>query len=257
MANLAVITGVSRGLGASLAKLLLESGIDVIGISRRDNKQLTTLAAENNQFYKHFSCDLSNIPELEKTITTIHDEIKALHEEQEIEVIYLLNNAGVVNPIHQAHHIKSEELINHVTINTIAPMVLTGQFLKQQEEHGIPVIVANVSSGAAERAIYGWSAYCSTKASLNMYSKTVALEQEQLGTENKIIAFSPGIMDTQMQNEIRSSSKEQFAEVETFKDYKTNDSLRNTDIVAGVLIDIITDEDVKNGKIYYVNNYIG
>lgn len=89
-----------------------------------------------------------------------------------------------------------------------------------------------------------------------MYTKTVALEQDELGTENKIIAFSPGIMDTDMQSMIRSSSKEQFTEIERFKDYKTNKSLRNTDIVAGVLIDIITDEDVKNGKIYYISNYL-
>lgn len=256
MANLAVITGVSRGLGASLAKLLLESGVDVIGISRSENKELPSIAQEHNQFYTHFSCDLTDIAELERIIGLIHGQMNDLNSEQPIETIYLLNNAGVVHPIHQAHQIQTEELIQHVTTNSIAPMVLTGQFLRRQEEHGIPLIVANVSSGAAERAVYGWSAYCSTKASLNMYTKTVALEQDEIGTDNKIIAFSPGIMDTEMQHEIRSTTKEQFAEVDTFKNYKTSESLRNTDIVAGVLIDIITDESVKNGKIYYVNNYI-
>lgn len=256
MANLAVITGVSKGLGASLAKLLLETGVNVIGVSRSDNKQLSVTAGEHNQFYKHFSCDLSDLAELEKTIDLIHHEIKELRTDYEIETIYLLNNAGVVYPIHQAKHINSDELAKHVAINSIAPMVLTNQFLKNHDEHGIPVIIANVSSGAAESAIFGWSAYCSTKASMNMYTKTVALEQEELKTDNKILAFSPGIMDTDMQSEIRSSSKDQFAEVERFKDYKESKSLRDTDIVAGVLIDIITDEDVKNGKIYYVNNYI-
>lgn len=256
MANLAVITGVSRGLGSSLARLLLETGVGVIGISRSENKELVTIATENNQFYQHFSCDLSDVEELEKTIDEIHDVLKERHAEQEIETIYLLNNAGVVQPIHQSQYIETDELVNHVAINTIAPMVLTNQFLRRQKDHQIPLIVANVTSGAAERPMYGWSAYCSTKASLNMYTKTVALEQEQLETENKIIAFSPGVMDTDMQSEIRSTTKEQFIEVDKFKDYKTSDSLRHTDIVAGVLIDIISDEDVKNGKIYYISNYL-
>ena len=247
MANFAVITGVSRGLGASLAKLLLETGVNVIGISRTENEELQEVAEESNQIYKHFSCDLSDVDKLEKIIDDIHEELKMYHAEQEMETIYLLNNAGVIHPIHQAQHIQSEELMRHVTINSVTPMVLTNGFLKRQEEHQIPLIVANVTSGAAERPIYGWSAYCSSKASLNMYTKTVALEQDELGTGNKIIAFSPGVMDTEMQTEIRSSTKEQFADVEKFKDYKLNNSF---------LIDIIMDEDVKNGKIYYVTNYL-
>ena len=256
MAKLAVITGASRGLGASLAKLLLESGTDVIGISRTENKHLTTTAKENNRFYRHVACDLSDIPQLEETVEIIHEEIKEKNAEKEIETIFLLNNAGVVYPINQSQYLKSEELIQHVTINSIAPMVLTNQFLRKQKDHQIPLIIANVSSGAADNPIYGWSAYCATKASLNMYTKTVALEQEELGTDNRIIAFSPGIMDTDMQTEIRSSTKEQFAEIEKFKDYKVNNSLRRTDHVAGVLIDIITDEDVRNGEIYYISDYI-
>lgn len=256
MAKLAVITGVSRGLGASLANLLLESGIDVIGISRSENRRLPTTAKENNQFYQHFACDVSDIPQLEETARLIDEEIKVRNAEQEIETIFILNNAGVVHPIDQSQHLKSKELIDHVMINSIAPMVLTNYFLKKQKELEIPLVIANVSSGAAENPIFGWSAYCSTKASLNMYTRTVALEQEELKTGNRIIAFSPGIMDTDMQTEIRSATKEQFAEIEKFKDYKANNSLRQADLVAGVLIDIITDEDVRNGEIYYINDYI-
>lgn len=256
MANIAVITGVSKGLGASLARLSLENGIGVIGISRTENKKLPEIAEENNQFYKHYPCDLSDIPQLEATIDKIHETIENLGQEQRIEVIYLLNNAGVINPINQAKNIQTEELIKNITINTISPMVLTNQLLKGQEKHEIPIHVANVTSGAAEDAVYGWSAYCSTKASMNMYTRTVALEQEELGTGNKIIAFSPGVMDTGMQEEIRASDKEEFAAVERFREYKASNFLQHTDIVAGVLIDILTDENVKNGKIYKIKDYI-
>src|SRR5699024_9614106 len=115
LANLAVITGVSRGLGKSLARLLLESGVDVIGISRTENKKLIQISAEHNQFYQHFSCDLTNITALEQTI----DEIQILIEErkQELENVYLINNAGTVQPINQAMNIKSDELTSHVTLN--------------------------------------------------------------------------------------------------------------------------------------------
>src|SRR5690625_5748465 len=87
----------------------------------------------------------------------------------------------------------------------------------------------NITSGAANRPIYGWSAYCSTKALINRYTETVALEQHTLKTENKVFAFSPGVMDTNMQAEIRSTDSASFKDVEQFIQYKKDDQLRHTD----------------------------
>jgi len=134
--------------------------------------------------------------------------------------------------------------------------VLTNLLLQRATENEVTLLCANVTSGAAERPVYGWSAYCSTKASINMYTKTVALEQDELKTGNKVIAFSPGIMDTAMQEKIRASSPEEFAEVDKFRDYKKNNILKDTDAVGGVLVDILTDEtSVQNGKVYNVRDY--
>src|SRR5699024_7077821 len=90
------------------------------------------------------------------------------------------------------------QVTKHVHVNTIAPMVLTNFFLKKGMDTGIPLISMIITSGAANRPIFGWSAYCSSKASMNMYVQTVALEQNHLKTNHKIIAFSPGVMDTAM-----------------------------------------------------------
>src|SRR5699024_10061 len=104
-------------------------------------------------------------------------------------------------------------------------------------------------SGAADRPVYGWSAYCSTKACINRYTETVALEQETLETGNKVFAFSPGVMDTNMQAEIRSSDESAFKDVERFKQYKADNYLKHTDDVGRVVIDILTDESmIENGK---------
>lgn len=57
----AVVTGVSKGLGESAAKLLMESGVHVIGISRSPNESLNQFAEANNITYQHYSCDLGDI----------------------------------------------------------------------------------------------------------------------------------------------------------------------------------------------------
>lgn len=250
--NFAVVTGVSKGLGESVAKFFLESGISVIGISRSNNNKLVKIAEENNQQFTHFACDLGNLPEVEKTIQEVSANLYA----QDPSTVYLVNNAAVLDPIDQAMNIKGEDLAHHVQVNTIAPMVLTNFFLQKAFENEVQLLCVTVTSGAAERPVYGWSAYCSTKASINMYTQTVALEQDVLKTGNKVIAFSPGIMDTGMQEKIRASSHEAFVDVDTFKDYKKNNSLKDTDAVGGVLVDILTDEtNLQNGKVYHVRDY--
>lgn len=248
----AIVTGVSRGLGESVAKLFLEQGINVYGISRSVNGELSDHARENNTLYKHFSCDLSDTTAIEDTCEQISDQIFM----EDPSTLYLVNNAAVIDPVNQSMNIKSEDLVHHVQVNTIAPMVLMNLFLKKVTAEDVPLIGVTITSGAAERPVYGWSAYCATKASMNMYTKTVALEQEELKTGNKVIAFSPGIMDTDMQEKIRSNSQEQFAEIDTFRAYKENNLLKESDDVGGVLVDILTDgATIENGKIYNVKDY--
>ncbi|WP_085992823.1 (S)-benzoin forming benzil reductase [Oceanobacillus senegalensis] len=253
MTKFAIVTGESKGLGEGIATLFLESGVSVIGISRSENHQLPVIAEKNNQLYKHFRCDLSDPNEVQNTFNNMKDFIAS---EKELTNVFLVNNAAAVKPINQAMNIKSEDLVRHVQINMVAPMLLTNLFLNEANAMDVPAIAVMVTSGAAERPIYGWSAYCSTKASMNMYTKTVALEQEELETGNKVIAFNPGVMDTEMQETIRSSTKEQFSDVERYQDLKENSQLNPPKTVASVLIDILNDEDVGNGKVYNVKNYL-
>jgi len=248
----AVVTGTSKGLGESVARLFLESDTNVIGVSRNTNKMLSEVAEENNKQYHHLSCDLAAVSSLEGLCLEIMEILRA----GKADIVYLVNNAATVEPIDQAPNIDATALAAHFNLNAVAPMVLTNRLLKELTDIGIPLITAIITSGAAEAPVYGWSAYCSSKASLNMYTKTVALEQRERNTENRIVAFSPGIMDTGMQGKIRASSESEFAEVGKFQEYKKSNLLKDTDLVAGVLIDILLDENLQNGEIYYAKNYL-
>ncbi|WP_226038565.1 (S)-benzoin forming benzil reductase [Aquibacillus saliphilus] len=249
----AVVTGASKGLGESTAKLLLQEGCHVIGVSRNMNQNLEKLAEQNSVTYQHESCDLSSPDAIEHTFTLIAERIFLSN----VEVVYLVNNAGQVEPIDKAGTAEVEELSQHVNVNLLAPMATTNLFLKRAKETNVPVVITNVTSGAAERSVYGWSAYCSTKAGLNRFTETVALEQEELSSGNKIIVFNPGIMDTDMQGQIRSANEESFKDVETFRDYKQENKLRETDVVAATLVTILSSvNQIVSGKRYNVNDLL-
>lgn len=248
----AIVTGVSKGLGQAIASLLIEAKVNVLGISRSPNESLIQLAEKHGVTYKHFACDLGNTNEIEKTMEAMSQTIF----EHELSTLFVVNNAAVLEPIDQAKNINGSDIAYHVHVNTIAPMMLINYFLNKASEKEVRLIGVTVTSGAADRPVYGWSLYCSTKASINRYTETVALEQKEQKTEHKIIAFNPGIMDTNMQEKIRASSEEQFADVSRFRGYKENNDLKDAKTVGGVLVDIITDEvNIENGKIYNVKDY--
>ncbi|MYL42853.1 (S)-benzoin forming benzil reductase [Virgibacillus salexigens] len=249
----AVVTGVSRGLGESVAKKFMNQGVHVVGISRNKSSNLEAYASGKKVNYTSISCDLGDMEAVNETIESLAMKLT----QEKPTSIYLVNNAAAIEPIDHAMNISSSDLAYHFQVNVLAPMATTNIFLKYAHAENVPMIGLTVTSGAAEKPSYGWSAYCSSKASINMYTQTVALEQEKLATKNKVIAFSPGIMDTAMQEAIRSSSKESFAAVEKFKEYKDKNQLKNTEKVGGVLVDIMVDESkITNGKIYHVNQYL-
>src|SRR5699024_10024585 len=118
-------------------------------------------------------------------------------------------------------------------------------------------IAVHITSGAASNPINGRSAYCSSKAGLTMYTQTIALEERQVDAGNKMIAVDPGIMDTSMQETIRAQSAKSFKDVERFRQYKEKNKLQNPANVAGILVDLLTDEvNLENGKRYSVNEFL-
>lgn len=249
----AIITGTSKGLGASIARKFLDKGIEVIGIARSENEELSQYASKLDADYHHLNCDLSEIEEVETIFSAIAQDIF----QEGTKSVVLINNAGVVNPINQAGQYQSAELVKHVNINLVAPMTTVNVFMKAAEATGIRLTAVNVTSGAANRSVYGWSAYGTTKAGLNRYTSTVALEQEEKETGNLALLFDPGIMDTEMQKDIRSYPEEAFKDVEKFKGYKESNSLREPDVVADLLISILESEkEIENGKNYSVYDYL-
>src|SRR5690625_4099520 len=248
----AIITGTSKGLGASRAEKMIKAGVNVVGISRNENPVLEELASQSKVRYHHFRCNLTNVENLDRTFAKIND----LVVKEDPELVYLINNAATVKPIDIASNQTIEAVQAHMQLNLIAPIITTSLLLKKARRKGIKTIIANVTSGAANRSTYGWSAYGSSKAGLNRFTETVALEQRELGTDNKVILLDPSIMDTNMQSDIRSTDEESFRDVNQFKQYKEENKLSDTADVANVFVTILLeDEQVVNGKYYSIKDY--
>ncbi|HPF93265.1 MAG TPA: SDR family NAD(P)-dependent oxidoreductase [Tenuifilaceae bacterium] len=215
------ITGSSRGIGKALAELALniEDAI-VFGISRKKTI--------SHKRYTHITTDLSNIENLTKFEPPLLANAKK---------VILVNNAGMLGEVAQYGKLASNTIAKTHTLNAIAPAILTNWIISRYSHTASQIVILNISSGAARYPVEGWGNYCSSKASVDMLTKVIALENNN--DKIKTFAVAPGIVDTQMQKEIRDTKQENFPDLSRFIGYKENKQLSNVTEVAEMLMRIV------------------
>ena len=233
------ITGTSSGLGKAMAEICLQNGHFVTGISRRNTIQ--------HKNYLHIQADLSNYQELLK----FHFEIK---QRIDFEKIILINNAAQVEPVKYMGRAQNEDIIQTYTLNLIAPVILSNNFIHTFENHSAEKLIINISSGAANYPVDGWSIYCSSKAGLDMFSRTVAMEREKEKSGLKIASIAPGIVDTAMQSIIRQSDTDNFSRVNDFIAYKDQNQLQTPEEAAEKIISAINRLNSIHDVVFSIKN---
>ena len=121
-----------------------------------------------------------------------------------------------------------------VSLNVAAPLMLTSGIAAQMK--GRPCRVLHISSGAGRHAYPGWSIYCATKAALDQHASVIALDQSP---GLKICSVAPGVVDTDMQTEVRAIPPEQFPMRERFIKMKNEGTLTPPSVAAGKLLDYL------------------
>lgn len=239
--TLVILTGHSKGLGkALLDDFLGREEYQVLAFSRT----LTQLAHPR---LKEFALDLGDLDVLE-------NKLQELFPKDEFEQIFLINNAGTIGEIRPIGKLGVVKLRNQVNINLLAPMYLTNAFISAYTGTPSKKVVCNISSGAASKPMEGWGGYCSTKAALAMYTKVAEKEQTD-NPEFKFFSLAPGIVDTPMQGDIRSSDAADFPALDKFIEYKESGALSSPEEVARKIIYLLENEQDFEEVVQDVRNF--
>jgi benzil reductase ((S)-benzoin forming) len=212
------ITGTSSGIGKALAEKALAEGHLVTGFSRRH--------VIEHPNYKHVTIDLANLADYHNIGFECH---------KAVESVVLVNNAGTLGHVKPVAKLDPDRVERSYRINVTAPTVMTHLFLDNLAECPYNKIVINISSGAGSFPIKGWSTYCASKAAIDMFTEVLALDHPEV----RCHAIAPGVVDTEMQGEIRRLTKSDFPDVDRFVEYKKNDELASVETVAAKLIQVI------------------
>lgn len=218
----AVVTGHSRGLGAAVAAELGARGIPVLGLARGH--------AQTGEGIEQATVDLGDSAALAAWLGG--PALRAFLAG--CDTALLVNNAGVVTPVGPLAAQDPLAVLRAVTLNVGAPLALAAAFVQAAPQAERRIL--HISSGAGRSAYPGWSVYCATKAALDHHARAVALDAEP---RVRCVSLAPGVIDTDMQAEIRATPDERFPLRQRFVDMKDGGVLETPAQCAAKLVDCL------------------
>ncbi|MBW3573528.1 MAG: SDR family NAD(P)-dependent oxidoreductase [Actinobacteria bacterium] len=223
--RVAVITGASRGIGAGLAEHFADRGMR-LGLCSRSRPVLPSgddvVAA---------SVDVTDA----RAVDAFADEVASRFGTIDVWV----NNAGVLDPIGPLRDIPADDIATHLAVNVMGVVHGTQAYARHVRARAGEGILVNLSSGAAEHGYAGWAAYCASKAAVDRLTEVVGLEEADAGL--RAYAFSPGVVDTDMQALVRRCEPERFPAVERFLELARTQAFNSPAHVAASLLALAFD----------------
>ena len=215
-AHLFIVTGSSRGLGAALVAQLLLPGHAVLGMARRQNEDLQAQAEASGVALTQWSVDLAEPLQPAERLT----EWLAGFDPAQLRSATLINNAGLVGVPAPLGQVPLTQLSQASRVGLEAVLLLTASFLAATSAWPATTRrVLNISSGLGRRAMAGSAAYCAAKAGMDHFSRAVAMEEAARPDGRpgaRIVSMAPGVIDTDMQAQLRGADAALFPERERF-----------------------------------------
>ena len=207
--QVAIVTGGGRGFGRAIAETLGALGASVVLASR-------------------------NAPELDEVVKAIKKEggralaqTADVADERQVQELVLaaerwvgsptilVNNAGILEPVGPLVETSGASWLRNIAINVGGTYLVTRAVLPGMLDRDYGRVV-NISSGAAERASAGLTAYSAAKAAVDQLTRVLALELEGSGVS--VAALHPGSMDTPMNARLRQASPTDFPRAEEYRE---------------------------------------
>ena len=237
--HLYILTGASRGMGLAMAQQLLKPGNVLLCISRNVNPDLATAAQKADVPLAQWTQDLADG-------AGASDRLREWLNSQnpaDFASVSLINNAGVIPPIVPLRQSNSADLALALRVGLEAPMALSAAFLGGTHSWPVPRKVLNISSGLGRYPMASQAGYCAAKAGMDHFTRCLALDEALHANGARVCALAPGVIDTDMQVQLRGAAGEAFPDQSKFLQLKAQGQLSSPEAAAENVLRFLASAD--------------
>ncbi len=196
-----LIVGASQGIGFGFVRSLLQqdhfSNIYATYRNRETARELFNLEQEYGDRLTCLQVDITNEPQIAAAVKQIQESVQQLHL-----VIYCVGVLHGENlaPEKSLKQIDPEKLIYSFQVNSIGAVLLAKHLMPlfRKTEYSIFASISAKVGSIGDNRLGGWYGYRASKAALNMFLKTTAIEYSRRCPKTIVVALHPGTTDTRL-----------------------------------------------------------
>src|SRR6478735_5475127 len=237
--HITILTGASRGMGLAMAEQLLAAGHDLLCISRKQNDALGLRASEAGRLCEQWPQDLTRTEAAAAKLETWLVD----HDAADVTSVTLINNAGMLPRVGPLAAIPASDLADAMRLDLEAPLLLTSAFLRATQSWTAVRKVLNISSGLGRNAMASQAPYCAAKAGMDHFTRCIALEEADKPNGAKVCSLAPGVIDTDMQVQLRNTDASQFPDKDRFTGLKDKGALASPAQAAATVLAFLARPD--------------
>ena len=186
---IALITGVTSGIGKSSAEIFAKNGYDLIITGRRKDR-LEKITEELKKKFKikvlALNFDVRSNKEVKKNISSLKNEWK--------KIDVLINNAGLASGLSAIQDGDIEDWEKMIDTNVKGLLFVTRQIAPMMIKNGKGHII-NVASLAGKQAYPKGNVYCATKFAVDALSQSMRIDMLEHGI--RVTNIAPGLVETE------------------------------------------------------------
>ncbi|KAI4696987.1 uncharacterized protein J4E84_000111 [Alternaria hordeiaustralica] len=196
-------TDALKGIGQAIAHHLLSRNHKVVLVSRTESALSALQSQYGNERVAVLAGDMADASLPQKAVD--------LANERWGRIDSLIVNHGTLDPVKKVGDSSAEEWRRGFDVNVFSAVGMVQAALPSLRKTSGTILLT--SSGAATSAYQGWGCYGAGKAVLNHLALTLSVEEPSITT----ISIRPGVVDTEMQREIREVHHERMSEKDRTK----------------------------------------
>ena len=196
----ALIVGASQGIGLGFVKSLLQQDFKSIYATYRNPDTADELLDLERQYGNRLKClqvDITDESQIAAATKEIKNSVKQLH--LAIYCVGVLHDRHL-SPEKSLRQIEPEKLLYSFQVNSIGAVLLAKHLMPLFNKKE-PSIFASISAkvgSIGDNRLGGWYGYRASKAALNMFLKTTAIEYSRRCPKTIVVALHPGTTDTRL-----------------------------------------------------------